>query len=384
MLAEVWGGDRDAHAAEPAARARALRQLRRRPVRGRPDGRSIRRLLRRARGALDALAHHRRAARAAEPRARPRAQAAPARRGRSRATSATSPGPSTRSSRATPTSTCACSAHGSPSTSSTTTDRWTTASTAATRPTGSWCRGRSPRRRRRRRPTSRWSRRSRCRTTSRRCGGNRRRMPRPGAVRVREELLAHLADGPRGRRVRRRARVPVRPALSTPHWTRRRRIPAESCRRRLPISEVRPARASAASRLTRMPEYRAHFDFDIRFANGGGLTGTGFRLDLPSADRSSDAICGCCSSTSRADARRRGRAPRPAHRRGAAPRQPRAWRSRAARPAPPRRRPQPPDPRRARHLPGPAGTDDHAAPHARGLPREVRARAPSSRWTSSR
>ena len=31
-------------------------------------------------------------------------------------------------------------------------------------------------------------------------------------------------------------------------------------------------------------EYRAHFDFDIRFANGGGLAGTGFRLDLPSAD----------------------------------------------------------------------------------------------------
>lgn len=31
-------------------------------------------------------------------------------------------------------------------------------------------------------------------------------------------------------------------------------------------------------------EYRAHFDFDIRFANGGGMSGTGFRLDLPSAD----------------------------------------------------------------------------------------------------
>jgi kynurenine formamidase len=33
-----------------------------------------------------------------------------------------------------------------------------------------------------------------------------------------------------------------------------------------------------------MTEYRAHFDFDIAFANGGGLTGTGFRLDLPSGD----------------------------------------------------------------------------------------------------
>lgn len=39
-----------------------------------------------------------------------------------------------------------------------------------------------------------------------------------------------------------------------------------------------------------MPEFRAHFDFDIRFANGGGLSGTGFRLDLPSADLSEDEI----------------------------------------------------------------------------------------------
>ncbi|WP_127819435.1 cyclase family protein [Microbacterium sp. CPCC 204701] len=31
-------------------------------------------------------------------------------------------------------------------------------------------------------------------------------------------------------------------------------------------------------------EYRAHFDFDIRFANGEGMSGTGFRLDLPSPD----------------------------------------------------------------------------------------------------
>ena len=37
-----------------------------------------------------------------------------------------------------------------------------------------------------------------------------------------------------------------------------------------------------------MPDHRAHFDFDIRFANGGGLTGTGFRLDVPSADSRSD------------------------------------------------------------------------------------------------
>jgi arylformamidase len=33
-----------------------------------------------------------------------------------------------------------------------------------------------------------------------------------------------------------------------------------------------------------MPDRRAHFDFTIRFANGGDLTGRGFRLDVPSAD----------------------------------------------------------------------------------------------------
>ena len=33
-----------------------------------------------------------------------------------------------------------------------------------------------------------------------------------------------------------------------------------------------------------MPDYRAHFDFDIRFANGGSLAGEGFRLDIPSDD----------------------------------------------------------------------------------------------------
>jgi arylformamidase len=38
------------------------------------------------------------------------------------------------------------------------------------------------------------------------------------------------------------------------------------------------------------PEYRAHFDFDLRFANGGGLSGVGFRLDLPSADASESEI----------------------------------------------------------------------------------------------
>lgn len=33
-------------------------------------------------------------------------------------------------------------------------------------------------------------------------------------------------------------------------------------------------------------EYRAHLDFDIAFANGGGLQGQGFRLDLPSREAS--------------------------------------------------------------------------------------------------
>jgi kynurenine formamidase len=33
-----------------------------------------------------------------------------------------------------------------------------------------------------------------------------------------------------------------------------------------------------------MPDHRAHFDFTIRFANSGDLTGRGFRLDVPSAD----------------------------------------------------------------------------------------------------
>jgi arylformamidase len=39
-----------------------------------------------------------------------------------------------------------------------------------------------------------------------------------------------------------------------------------------------------------MPDYRAHFDFEIHFANSGSLTGEGFRLDLPSADLDERAI----------------------------------------------------------------------------------------------
>ena len=33
-----------------------------------------------------------------------------------------------------------------------------------------------------------------------------------------------------------------------------------------------------------MTEYRAHFDAVVEFANGGGLTAEGFRLDLPGRD----------------------------------------------------------------------------------------------------
>ncbi|MFC5502874.1 cyclase family protein [Lysinimonas soli] len=39
-----------------------------------------------------------------------------------------------------------------------------------------------------------------------------------------------------------------------------------------------------------VPEYRAHLDARIEFANGGGLTAEGFRLDLPSADVDEDAV----------------------------------------------------------------------------------------------
>lgn len=39
-----------------------------------------------------------------------------------------------------------------------------------------------------------------------------------------------------------------------------------------------------------MPEYRAHFDFQLSFANGGELAGTGFRLDVPTPDADADAV----------------------------------------------------------------------------------------------
>lgn len=39
-------------------------------------------------------------------------------------------------------------------------------------------------------------------------------------------------------------------------------------------------------------EYRAHFDFAITFANGGGLQGQGFRLDLPRKDVTAAEVSG--------------------------------------------------------------------------------------------
>ncbi|WP_324652783.1 cyclase family protein [Georgenia sp. H159] len=39
-----------------------------------------------------------------------------------------------------------------------------------------------------------------------------------------------------------------------------------------------------------MPEYRAHLDFEITFANGGGMRGEDFRLDLPSGQEDEAAI----------------------------------------------------------------------------------------------
>ena len=31
-------------------------------------------------------------------------------------------------------------------------------------------------------------------------------------------------------------------------------------------------------------DHRVEFDFEIAFTNGGGLSGTGFRLDIPGGD----------------------------------------------------------------------------------------------------
>ncbi|GAT72063.1 cyclase family protein [Microbacterium hydrocarbonoxydans] len=41
---------------------------------------------------------------------------------------------------------------------------------------------------------------------------------------------------------------------------------------------------------TASPQHRAHFDFTISFANGGDMSGRGFRLDLPRPDLSADEV----------------------------------------------------------------------------------------------
>jgi arylformamidase len=48
--------------------------------------------------------------------------------------------------------------------------------------------------------------------------------------------------------------------------------------------------ALAGRTLAGMADHRAHFDFEIRFANGGDLIGTAFRLDLPAPDIDEVAI----------------------------------------------------------------------------------------------
>ena len=37
-----------------------------------------------------------------------------------------------------------------------------------------------------------------------------------------------------------------------------------------------------------MTDKRIEFDFELEFTNGGGLTGSGFRLDVPNAEVSDD------------------------------------------------------------------------------------------------
>jgi len=39
-----------------------------------------------------------------------------------------------------------------------------------------------------------------------------------------------------------------------------------------------------------MPQYRAHFDAEVDFVNGGGLTATGFRIDLPAREATEQEI----------------------------------------------------------------------------------------------
>jgi arylformamidase len=55
-------------------------------------------------------------------------------------------------------------------------------------------------------------------------------------------------------------------------------------------SDLGAGAASLAHKMARMPEHRAHFDFELSFANGGQLAGTGFRLDVPTPDADADSV----------------------------------------------------------------------------------------------
>lgn len=111
-----------------------------------------------------------------------------------------------------------------------------------------------------------------------------------------------------------------------------------------------------------MPDYRAVFDATVAFANGGGLTAQGFRLDLPTGEETPERIAelfvqhlglAMVASVDLAGLEivaetHKGSRDRHRARAGTAP----------------DRRSQPRHPRGPRHLPGSAGTGDHAAPDA--------------------
>ena len=64
--------------------------------------------------------------------------------------------------------------------------------------------------------------------------------------------------------------------------------PAATCAD-LPVGTRRSAARSFLNSCT-VPDYRAHFDADVEFINGGRLTAEGFRLDIPGPDLSNAEI----------------------------------------------------------------------------------------------
>ena len=55
------------------------------------------------------------------------------------------------------------------------------------------------------------------------------------------------------------------------------------------IARAAPGEANSLDSST-VTEYRAHFDAEVEFANGGRLTAERFRLDLPGPDLSEDQV----------------------------------------------------------------------------------------------